>query len=156
MSSASSSHSRAILGAGLVALGLGLTPDLARAQGSNPWMDQVEGQLVNSAVAAGYSGMELSHEPYTDALYNGQNSVVDLRLYAGTTYVIVGACDVDCSDLDLRLFDENGNVVDDDLLSDDRPIVAVTPRHTAIFHARATMAMCQSSPCAMGFGVFSR
>jgi hypothetical protein len=155
MSSASSSRSRALLGAGLVALGLGLTPEPASAQ-YDPWTDQVRAQLINSAIAAGYSGMDLSHEPYTDALYNGQNSVVDLELDGGMTYVIVGACDVDCSDLDLRLFDENWNVVDDDRLANDRPIVAVTPRHTAVFHARATMARCQSSPCAMGFGVFSR
>jgi hypothetical protein len=119
-------------------------------------MDQVREQLINSAIAAGYSGMELSHQPYTGSLYDGRNTVLDLRLRAGTTYLIVGACDVDCSDLDLELFDENWNEVDVDRGLDDKPMVTVTPARTAVFHVRTMMAECGASPCAIGFGVFSR
>jgi hypothetical protein len=155
MCSVSSSRSRAFLGVGLVAIGLGLTPVPAGAQ-YDPWMAQVREQLISSAIAAGYSGMELSHEPYTGALYDGRNTVVDLRLYGSTTYLIVGACDIDCSDLDLELFDENWNAVDVDLRPSDTPMVTVTPARTAVFHVRTTMAECGASPCAMGFGVFSR
>jgi len=155
MCSASSFRSKASLSAGLVLIGLGLTPLPARAQ-YDPWMDQVREQLINSAIAAGYSGMELSHQPYTGSLYDGRNTVLDLRLRAGTTYLIVGACDVDCSDLDLELFDENWNEVDVDRGLDDKPMVTVTPARTAVFHVRTMMAECGASPCAIGFGVFSR
>ena len=136
-------------------LAIGLLMHSSGAEAQNPWTTQVRQQLVESAVAAGYNGMSFSHEPYTGSLVHGRSKTVDLKLNAGTTYLIAGACDNDCTDLDLKLFDENWNMIDSDIDDDDRPVVAVTPMRTAIFHVRSIMVSCMDSPCAIGLGVFS-
>ena len=145
-------RTKALAAAGLTGLSLALCPSPVRAQ--DRWTGQVRQQLVGSAVAAGYNGLELTHEPYTGVLNDGERYVVNLRLHAGTTYVVAGACDEDCDDLDLRLFDEHWNAISTDTDADDRPVVSVTPRHTAVFHIRTIMASCAASPCAFGLGVF--
>jgi hypothetical protein len=142
-----------VVGSGLLTVGLVVNPVLVNAQ--DPWTMQVQDQLVQSAEAAGHHGMGLSHEPYTGTLYDGRYSTVDLTLRAGTSYLIVGACDNDCTDLDLKLFDENWYSIDSDTDADDRPIVSVRPARTATFHVRSIMANCNDSPCAIGLGVFS-
>ena len=67
----------------------------------------------------------------------------------------MGACDNDCTDLDLKLFDENWNAIDSDTDDDSGPMVGVTPARTAVFHVRTIMVNCVDSPCAIGLGVFS-
>ena len=74
----------------------------------------------------------------------------------GVNYVILGVCDNDCSDLDLRLFDPNGREVASDLLTDDNPVVNVTPRRTGTYTVRAIMTTCSSQPCRYGIGVYGR
>ena len=145
-------RTKVLAAAGLVGLSLLLNPSPVRSQ--DPWTVQVRQQLIGSAVAAGYNGLELTHEPHTGVLDDEEAFVVNLRLHAGTTYVVAGACDEDCGDLDLQLFDENWNAVSTDTEADDRPVVSVTPIRTTVFHIRTIMADCKASPCAFGLGVF--
>ncbi len=70
-----------------------------------------------------------------------------VALRGGVEYAFVGACDRDCSDLDLQLFDENGNLIDSDLLGDDVPVVTVVPEWTGRFYVKVIMASCSVSPC---------
>lgn len=54
-------------------------------------------------------------------MYNGETLRESAYLYAGES--VYGACDSDCSDLDLFLYDMSGNVVSSDTLMDAVPIV---------------------------------
>lgn len=81
------------------------------------------------------------------SLAHGRNRVHSVTLRGGVEYTFVGACDRDCSDLDLQLFDQNGNLIDQDVLTDDVPVVSVTPEWTGRFSLKVIMASCSVSPC---------
>ncbi len=58
--------------------------------------------------------------------------------------------------MDLRLFDENRNLIDEDISPDAIPVVAVTPRRTATFRIQAIMSHCAARDCLYGVGAFAR
>jgi hypothetical protein len=67
----------------------------------------------------------------TDADSTAAKEAVDYRLtlYKGMTYVLIG-CAEDGVDLDIRLYDSNGNLVDKDGAEDNKPFVFVEPPAT--------------------------
>ena len=81
------------------------------------------------------------------SLPHGRFRTHAVTLRGGVEYTFVGACDRDCSDLDLQLYDQNGVLVDQDLLEDDVPVVSVTPEWTGPFTVKVIMASCSVSPC---------
>jgi hypothetical protein len=97
-----------------------------------------------------------THDLYFDRLNHRREQNITLQLRAGVDYVIAGACDRDCSDLDFTLYDENGNYIDSDTGSDDFPIVEVTPQWTGPFTLKVHMYQCSVNPCHWGVGVYRR
>jgi len=77
-------------------------------------------------------------------------------LTAGMTYKFWGACDGDCSDLDIELQDDNGNVLESDVLDDDNPIVEYRAKKSGTFKVKVTMASCNTNPCYWGFAIFQK
>jgi hypothetical protein len=131
-----------------------ILPTVASA---NTWTDQVETQLVRAAVTLNLGGnYKLTHEPLVDRLGNEADDVITVNLRGGVSYALVGVCDEDCSDIDLRLYDEDGNLVTSDTQSDSVPYMTVTPRWSAKFRVKVTMIQCSSSPCYYGVGIFGR
>lgn len=118
------------------------------------WTAQVRAQLIVAAEAAGYNGYSLTHEPLIDDLGNGGQHDITLNLSAGTRYIMVGACDEYCEDLDLGLYDHNGNLISSDTKTNDIPIIVAIPRWNAQFVLRVRMASCLIAPCRYGIGVF--
>lgn len=90
----------------------------------------------------------------TGTLYDGYAADHDVSLRAGVSYRIVGECDTNCSDLDIKLYDENGNLVSSDLQDDDTPVVSVTPRWSGDFRIHVIMANCITDYCGYGVGLF--
>jgi hypothetical protein len=139
---------------GLVSSVIVLTPSIALA---NHWIDTVRAQLVQAAIALNLDGdYELTHDPYGDTLSSRQNDSLLLNLDQGIDYAIVGVCDQDCRDIDLRLYDQNGNLIDSDTGYDDYPYIRVTPRWTGRFKLKVSMVSCSSNPCYYGIGTFGR
>jgi len=101
-------------------------------------------------------GFSSSHARYQGQLRNGEERSVTLDLNAGVSYMMVAQCDNDCSDIDMWLYDENGNLIDEDVLVDDTPITEVTPIRNARFTLRTRMITCSVQPCYYGIGVYSR
>jgi hypothetical protein len=77
-------------------------------------------------------------------------------LIASTDYVITGACDVDCSDIDILVKDAYGNEVNSDVLADDQPIVEFTAGQGGEYTVEIKMYSCAVEPCYFGFGIFER
>ena len=125
-------------------------------EGGDEWTQQVANLLNQAASTATSRGLRRTHTPYIGSLRTGAQSSHELQLNAGTSYALIGVCDNDCSDLDLRLFDPNGREVGSDLLTDDTPVVNVTPRRTGTYTVRAIMTACSSQPCRYGIGVYGR
>jgi hypothetical protein len=77
-----------------------------------------------------------------------------LGFAAGATFVLGGACDTDCSDLDIIVKDEAGNIIAKDDTDDDVPIVRFTTKAAARYTIELKMYECSTSTCYFGFGVF--
>lgn len=106
--------------------------------------------LVNAAIPS-YS---LTHDVKYDDLYDDGVEDYFITLNSGTAYTISAVCDEDCDDLDIRLYDQNGNLVDSDTDADSIPVVEVSPRWTGRFKLRVTMCDCDVEPCKIGIGIF--
>jgi hypothetical protein len=105
--------------------------------------------LASAAIGPGYVRVG----DYTGYLHEGRTSHTNVRLEGGRTYIIVGACDDDCGDLDLELTGVWG-VRAIDLEYDALPHVAVDNRYTTNNTVVVTMEHCAIEPCAYGFAVF--
>lgn len=137
--------------AALVAVGAA-TPTIAQSS-----YEQEVNRLLNlTQNIANGRGFSTSHSRYNGQLRNNQDETVTLNLNAGTSYMMVAQCDRDCSDIDMWLYDENGNLIDSDVLVDDTPIVEVTPIRSARFSLRTRMITCSVEPCYYGIGVYAQ
>jgi hypothetical protein len=140
-----------------VALLLGaacLAPVAARAQ--SRWEDQVHNQIKHAGRILEDKGYTMTHDEYSGNLKESESEYLNITLHAGTDYAIIGVCDNDCSDLDLRIFDADGDEVDNDVQTDDVPIVHVAPTETQRYRLKVIMATCKTSPCFYGIGVFGK
>ena len=100
-------------------------------------------------------GLVAMYSPSSGSLYDNDSTRWTATLEAGRYYKIFGVCDGDCTDLDLELRDEFGNLVNFDRASNDHPYVMVTPRYTQRYSINVKMADCWSSPCAYALGIYA-
>ena len=101
-------------------------------------------------------GFDLQGAYRSGSLADGAEAVVSLDLEGGRSYIIVGVCDSDCSDLDFALADASGTEVDNDYELDDVPMVAVEVARAATYRLTVGMATCSVEPCGYGVAVFAQ
>ncbi len=77
-----------------------------------------------------------------------------MTLYGGNDYLIIGACDGDCGDLDIALLDEYDNTVARDTETDDVPVVELSLKNQGRYQIQVTMYSCSVEPCYFGLGIF--
>jgi hypothetical protein len=139
-----------------LAAAAGLIMTTAAAVPQDEWVAQVRRILQSTARTFENNGYSMTHRIYTGSLNSGREAMVSLDLDIGTQYQIMGACDTDCSDLDFVLYDPRGNQVDDDVATDDVPIVSVTPSRSGTYRVKVVMAACSAEPCRYGVAVFGK
>jgi hypothetical protein len=118
------------------------------------WATQVRTLLEGVGATFKEQGYALTHEILTGSLDEGGNTSLRLDLDGGMDYQIMGACDTDCSDLDIVLYDSKDNEIDSDLLLDDAPLVSVSPSGSGTYRVEVRMATCSVEPCYFGVGVW--
>lgn len=89
-------------------------------------------------------------------LYEGATVGLELAVQAGRAYVVVGVCDADCSDLDLGITDASGNVLVEDELTDDVPVIEFTGPAGGVAMLLVTMYDCSVEPCGFAYKVYRR
>ncbi len=92
----------------------------------------------------------------TGALQEGQEMRFSLSLQAGQEYRVLGVCDQDCDDLDLRLFDPGGTEVDSDLLRDAVPLLEISPSTSGEYRVAVLMVGCSIEPCGFRVATFAK
>ncbi len=113
------------------------------------YLDNTQGQYGAGMIPApGFQDGIADLQPGGDARWQ-------LHLQAGTPYRIIGACDNECTNVDLELIDASGAVVASDVLPDDYPIVDHTPPEAGIYQIRVMMMACTVAPCYAGARVLS-
>ena len=109
---------------------------------------QLSGDLDNyqQNLAAGYG--RAGPRDVITGLQAGNSYTWDLgTLQRGQTYMILGACDQDCSDVDLFLLDSRGQQIGQDVALDDHPQITVTPGGNERFSVRIQLVNCEVEPC---------
>lgn len=135
-------------------LGAGLTAAPGEAQ--TRYHDQVRFQLNLVKTFAESIGWEQTHEYHIGALDDDETDAFTSTFREGWEYRIVSLCDVDCSDIDLYLRDDDDDEIDSDTGVDDAPIIESRPRWTGQYTVQVRMYECKQEPCYFGIGVFGR
>lgn len=129
----------------IVAAGAGML--VAAPVAADEWSDQVQGLIEAAAetyIASGYHFGGYSHEGSLD---DGDSERLTIRLGAGMETQLIAACDTDCSDIDLTLYDSSGREVDSDLALDDFPIVSTRAGKDSTYTILVQMVDCEVEPC---------
>jgi len=129
--------------------------------GSSDEPDVPPGEDMESTlalVAAEYrtQGFTPSGQQRRGALAGGAATKVPIDLVEGVAYRIVGVCDHDCPDLDLALFDPDGEEVAGDFMEDDLPILSHRADTTAEHSVEVIMVACSVNPCSFRIETFSQ
>lgn len=118
------------------------------------WNQQVLAQLAAFENAALGAGVIRSHEPVTGMLPAGESGVITIKLEQGREYLFVGACDQDCTDIDLFLYDADNELVASQEEVTDVPMLTHTIAASGEHTLRVRMYACSIEPCAFGVVTF--
>lgn len=117
------------------------------------------GQQLNQ-IAENFAAGAQPPQGFTDQIVPMQPSTdyrFDIALTGGGAYTIVGACDGDCTNVDIELIDRaTGGVVASDMLPDDYPVVNFTPPANGQYIVRLLMQQCSVAPCYAGARVLQQ
>jgi hypothetical protein len=125
----------------------------AAAQSGDP---AIRMQLDSAVALMATEGYTLQGAFRTGDLGEGAAEMIRMELRGGQSYIIVGVCDVDCTDLDFRLADPAGTIVGSDFEPDDVPMVSIEVPRTGDYGLTVSMAACSIEPCGYGVAVFSQ
>jgi hypothetical protein len=126
------------------------------AAAQNTYQQQITNQLTRAATAISGQGYVADRAPIMGSLNDDANEGVLVQLNAGVRYAILGVCDNDCTDVDLRIFDPMGNQLDQDLEVDDTPVLEFVASSSGQYRIQVLMATCNANPCYYGVQVFVR
>ncbi|MBB4636176.1 hypothetical protein [Longimicrobium terrae] len=119
-----------------------------RLERLNPLRRYVISRLGESEAWFGLN--DRTHDLWVNSLDNGGVMRMPLDLEAGVRYTVVAACDMDCSNLDLRVVSPSG-VVAVDADADALPFLRLPPARASGWTLEAIMRRCTANPC--GFAV---
>jgi hypothetical protein len=116
---------------------------------------QITSQLMSMSQSAAEQGFAFT-DSYVDKLPNEGSYSLSLSLDEGSTYMMRAACDADCRDVDLLIYDENSNLVQSDEEMDDYPATLVSPAWSGDFTLEITMPNCAAQYCYYGVSIFEK
>lgn len=122
--------------------------------GNPPHRDAITEQIDGMAESSGLS--RIAHHLYRDWLNQGAHQLFSVELDAGVNYVMLGACDVDCTDLDFQLLRPDGTPTGRVTGSGGRPVLQIEPTQGGRYQLKATMRQCNIQPCEWGVRVYRR
>ncbi len=117
---------------------------------------EVAMQLGLFSMVAEEEGFSFTHDVVTGKLTEGNSKEYTFQLRQGKEYRILTACDGNCSDMDGKLLDENGNTISKDFGKDDLPMLEADPKWTGDFSLKLTMHRCSKEPCEYAVAIFGK
>ena len=130
----------------------------ASAQVPPQFSRELSQRLAEAGRAVGEGGYMRAAGPFAGGLATQQSRRYTLTLRAGQDYRVIAVCDSRCGDIDLRLYDSNGNQIAQDTLNDNVPTLAIRPPATGPHTIEIDMYQCTASPdpCWYAFNVYTR
>jgi hypothetical protein len=86
----------------------------------------------------------------------GSGVVTPMTLSGGVTYLFQGACDQQCTDVNLDIRNSHGEQIAEDISGDDRPVVTITPPRDGVYNLHIWLAQCAIGPCYAGVRGYRR
>lgn len=133
-----------------------LSPEDAADEIIRAVMESLTTQLAEIDTEVAPRGYRTSHETKWGMLDSGEREDTMVSLEAGQSYAFVAVCDDDCDDIDLAIYDTEGQraAVDED----ESAVAAVSyrPDTTGDHTLRVLMYSCNSEPCGYGMKAYER
>lgn len=152
----------------VVALGVigSLMPDAPQPTPTNPPIQQPQGdqnpqqiivaQLQQASANLAAQGYQQVGQPFSGGLQPNEAWNIPAQMQVGYEYQIVGVCDRDCTDLDMRLYDGNGGLIVEDTTTTSQPNVGVIPVTSGAFTIQVHMYACSVAPCYYAVALYAR
>jgi hypothetical protein len=130
----------------------------ASAQVPPQFTRELSQRLAEAGRVVGEGGYMRAAGPFVGGLATQQSRRYTLTLRAGQDYRVIAVCDSRCGDIDLRLYDANGNQIAEDTLNDNVPRLAIRPPATGAHTIEIDMYQCAASPepCWYALNVYTR
>jgi len=80
----------------------------------------------------------------------------EMSVSSGVDYALIGACDNDCTDVDLKISDAAGNVIMQDIAVDDTPVLLFHSNSAGKWQVKVVMAACTRNPCYYGIQLLAK
>ena len=94
--------------------------------------------------------------PRMGNLEQGNQIEMSFKLRKGQKYGFVAVCDQNCNDIDLRLVDVDGQLIDEDTDVDNTAAIAYTAEETSAYDLAVIMPSCDQTECAYAVGVYRK
>ena len=126
---------------------------LATIAGPAP-ADELDNQLSQIGATAAVRNWQ-ALETYRGKLDDVESSTFRVRLPRGD-YMVVGVCDNDCNDVDVKVSNSAGTKLAEDAKDDDYPIVGFSLASAGEVTIRVFMADCDVEPCAFAIRTYGK
>lgn len=117
-----------------------------------PWAQVLLSEMEVASNAAEEFDLRRAHEAAFEMIDDGDTYEIPYSFDRGE-YMVIGVCDIDCSDLDLSVYGPESDIVAIDVELDDRPVVGFDVNRPGTYDVQVYMASCSREPC--GFVVQS-
>jgi hypothetical protein len=138
---------------GLALVGCAASPPNSMGSGGssgyNRYEQQIMMQLENHENTLRRRGFTMD-DYFIGTLAQGERYELNASVSRGDEIVITGACDQDCNDLDLIIYDDRGRELDRDVLVDDLPVLNFRAPYSGDYTIEAVMYHCSVNPCYFG------
>jgi hypothetical protein len=139
---------------GLTLVGCAASPSNNRmsssgGSGYNVYERQIMVQLENHENTLRRRGFRMD-DYFIGSMRESERYQLNATISRGDDVVITGACDQDCRDLDLIIYDDRGRELDRDTLVDDLPVLNFRAPYSGDYTIEAVMYQCSVNPCYFG------
>jgi len=129
---------------------------VAGVPASSAMANQYEDEIMYQLRAHQNSLRGYSMDDYEiGTLSQGDSYYLNATIRAGDEIVVTGACDRDCRDLDLVIYDDRGRELDRDTLVDDQPVLNFRAPYSGDYRIEVVMYNCTTSYCYYGVALFT-
>ena len=116
--------------------------------------EQVICQLKETVERQNREGKKLVFVPLLGRVSTGKETRFTVQLIGEINYAIMGACDENCSELNLTLNNANGERIALDETQDGMPVISFTPPSSSGYQITAIIDECQTENCEFGILLF--
>ncbi|MGQ0534111.1 MAG: hypothetical protein ACT4OF_15680 [Caulobacteraceae bacterium] len=141
-----------------LAVGLDLSgvPQAALTSEESAQFEQLVRGYLDGSAQNHAAGFRASVNETIVAMQPAATHNVQVTLNGGARYRILGACDNDCSAMQLQALDPNGALITSSVDTGDFPVLELAPSSGGQYTVRVRLVSCRVAPCFVGVRVLEQ